>query len=188
MSRVIGLTGRKRAGKDTVGGYLYHEVHAHLDAFAAPMKAALATIFNVPVTLFDDPEMKEIPLVQLLGRSPRHVMQTLGTEWGRTYVQHDMWARLLHSRVSEQVRARRSHIVVTDVRYDDEAQMLLDNGGEIWEVNRDKVLGPCVDGHSSERGVSSHLITHTLDNNGDIDALFAQIAVLLRGPDASKAL
>jgi hypothetical protein len=177
---LVGITGRKFSGKDTVGGYLHAEYYAHLDSFAGPLKEGLAVMFSAPRGIFDDPILKELPDPGLLGKTPRHLMQTLGTEWGRTHVQHDVWAELLSRRVASVLGNGRRYVAVTDVRYDDEAERIHALGGQVWQVNRDLPGTGCGDGHSSEAGVSSHLIDHTLDNNGSLDHLYAQINAILR--------
>ncbi len=173
--RLIGLTGRKLSGKDTVGRMLSFEYCAHLEAFAKPIKDALAVMFHVEPALFYDQALKEIPDTRLLGHTPRHIMQTLGTEWARVHVAPDMWAQLCMRRIREFRAASQRDVVIVDVRFDNEAEMVIIDGGEVWEINRDKVLGPRDDSHASEKGVKSQLISRVIDNNGDIDALFSQV-------------
>jgi len=50
--------------------------------------------------------------------------------------------------------------IVTDLRFDNEAEAILEAGGKIIQLSR----GIGGDGHSSEKGVSSGLVNNTLDN------------------------
>jgi hypothetical protein len=60
-------------------------------------------------------------------------------------------------------------VVITDVRFDNEAQWVLDQGPQnrIVAVLRDV---PRMD-HSSERGVAAGLVTDTVHNDGSLEAL-----------------
>jgi hypothetical protein len=80
---LIGLHGKAHAGKDTVGQML---VGYGLDrvAFADPIKRMLIEGLGLTAEHFDSP-LKEEP-IPWLGKSPRQLMQTLGTEWGRDLV------------------------------------------------------------------------------------------------------
>lgn len=61
--------------------------------------------------------------------------------------------------------------VITDVRFPNEANRILDCGGEVWLVDADKRQGPNQDGHASEVRLDEGLITRTIDNNGPLDEL-----------------
>lgn len=180
MSRgllLVGLHGRKFSGKDTVGVAAIESLLAATDSFAAPIKTGLSVMFGVPVRIFNDPALKDVARDDLFGHSPRYLMQTLGTEWGRDMVKRDLWAQLLVRRVKANAARGMNQrpIFVTDVRFNDEAEILIGLGGEIWHVNRDKVLGPRVDGHVSEDTIRSTLIAETIDNNGTVEDLYRNV-------------
>lgn len=59
-------------------------------------------------------------------------------------------------------------LVITDLRYPNEAQRVLDCGGEVWEVLRP---GTASDGHASEQPLPRDLVTRQIDNSGDLMAL-----------------
>lgn len=60
-------------------------------------------------------------------------------------------------------------LVVTDARFENEAQRILDLGGEVWYIDADQRLGPLPeDAHISERPLPMGLITRTVRNNGSI--------------------
>lgn len=170
---LIGLTGAAGAGKDTVASLI---AGAHVTAFAEPLYQCVSTITGIAVNLLRDREIKE-QTIPWLGKSPRQLLQTLGTEWGRNTVCQDIWVRSLLERVSPLLAAGRI-VVVTDVRFDNEAVAVAAAGGEVWRIVRPGWC--CLSGesaaHASEAGVSDHLVARTLVNDGTLDALRRAIA------------
>lgn len=163
MSRVvIGLHGVAGSGKNTVAAMLggFSEVY-----FAQPLYEALGVITGLPVELLRDREVKET-VIAWIGKSPRQMLQTLGTDWGREMVCDRIWVEV----ASRRIERIRGNVVVTDVRFDNEAEMLKQRfGAAIWKVVRPGAT-TCV-WHPSERGVSDHLIDQIIDNGGDLAAL-----------------
>ena len=166
---LIGLAGKKGVGKDTVASILVKE-HGYLAmAFADPVRAALSTIFNTPVEAFTDPATKERLSSFFFDRTPRYLMQTLGTEWGRSMVNQDIWTVLLKRRISAALE-QGQHVVVTDIRFNNEARALLGIGAVVVGVTRPgSFYEPDI--HSSEQGVELALHSLFLDNKGSIDDL-----------------
>jgi hypothetical protein len=169
---LIGLTGRAGAGKSTVAQYLIaHHGFTEL-AFATPLKQGLALMLRelgVSLDDFEDPTRKERPLAALDSITPRRLMQTLGTEWGRTLVHPSLWclimARRLHASTYTSQR-----IVITDVRFDNEARIVRGRRGHVWAIVR-----PSKDTaarHASEAGTA--LIDTGLLNDGTVADLQAQ--------------
>jgi uridine kinase len=74
---LIGITGHKGSGKDTVAGMMPD--HCIIKSFSEPLKSALQTIF-----MFTDEQLyrkeKEIPDPKWFGCTPRSAMQYIGTE------------------------------------------------------------------------------------------------------------
>lgn len=170
---LIGLTGAAGAGKDTVASMIDG---AHVTAFAQPLYECLSTITGIPVARLRDREVKEAT-IPWLGRSPRQMLQTLGTEWGRNTVCEDIWVRSLLERVAPRLTAGET-VVITDVRFDNEAAAVVDAGGEVWRVVRPgwRCLSGDSAAHPSEAGVSDYLVAMTLVNDGTVDDLRLAIA------------
>ena len=86
---VIGLHGRARSGKDTVANFILAQRGGYIYSFADPIRAML-----VPLGIdMRDPywqERKE-EVIPAIGASPRRMMQTLGTEWGRELINPELW-------------------------------------------------------------------------------------------------
>jgi len=81
-------------------------------------------------------------------RSPREIMQWWGTEFRRA--QHpNYWSRVLLSRLTEAHRAGGSRFVITDVRFDNEAEALRSAGGVMWQITRPGITGQAEGSHIS---------------------------------------
>lgn len=67
--------------------------------------------------------------------------------------------------------------VVTDVRFPNEAERVLDLGGEVWEIVRPGLES---DGHASEIPLPRELVTRTILNDGTITKLDDMVDDALR--------
>jgi len=164
---LIGLCGAAGSGKNTTADILTKVFGVSQISFAGPIYEAVSAITGIPVFRLQDRRTKEEP-ISWLGKSPRELLQTLGTEWGRDTVHREIWVR-------RAMRAARGYVdaVITDVRFDNEAQAIREAGGVVWEVRR---MGAGIPGgHSSEAGVSDALISLRIDNNGSHADLAATV-------------
>ena len=75
---LIGLTGKKRSGKDTVADYLKDEVGFFKYALADPMKKACEEIFYMDESQLWGDRKEEID--PRYGVTPREIMQVFATE------------------------------------------------------------------------------------------------------------
>lgn len=160
---VVGVTGAAGAGKGTVASMLgWHEV-----SFADPLYDMISVMTGYSVEQLKDRQFKE-QAIPWLGKSPRQLLQTLGTDWGRDIVAKDVWRKIGARRIRGAKFFGISCVVVPDVRFDDEADLIHDEfGGVIWEVTRPGAQ-TCV-GHVSESGLSRNRIDRTLVNAGTLD-------------------
>lgn len=166
---LIGLTGPARSGKDTVAGFLegfgFYRV-----AFADPIRAGLAAMLDVPRWQLFTGGMKERPISPHWPAhiTPRTLMQTLGTEWGRDTIDPDFWLRI----AADKWFACGKSMVISDVRFESEAAWVRSQGGQVWHItrpNRPEIGG--VEGHRSEAGVAVVDGDVLLENTGSVDAL-----------------
>jgi len=107
---------------------------------------------------------KEHELSVLNGKSPRHVMQTLGTEWGRQCMHEAFWVTIAMRLAQAYPRC-----VVTDVRFDNEAELVRNVGGRVFQIVREGM--PRTDVHASEKGVNPDLIDARIYNNSSTEEL-----------------
>lgn len=144
--KLIGISGRKRSGKDTIGSFLEREHGFTIDYFAKPLKTAVRDIFHWTKE-HTDGDLKEV-VDPFWGLSPRVVMQRFGTEVGRQ-IDADVWAKSLQLRMQQGLGSGHVKYVVTDLRFPNEMAMLRGLGGVVWRVNRPS-LGEPGDLHPSE--------------------------------------
>lgn len=159
---LIAFTGKKRSGKDTAAQALEG---FRKESFAAPIRKAVADILD-----WSPEELeiwKEERIEWLDGVTARHMMQTLGTEWGRHKIHPELWLRALERRIRQCPR-----VVITDVRFDNEAEFVKKLGGVVIQVER-----PCriTDEHISEKGVDRKLIDFFVFNDSSIPLLHRQV-------------
>jgi len=160
---IIGLSGVAGCGKNTVAEVLARQCGAKLFAFADPLYAAVSAITGIPVKNLQDRGFKEKEL-SWLPASPRRLLQTLGTEWGRDTIHEEIWIRS----VFRAIKAESPPVaVITDVRFNNEAFAIRERGGSVWLVTRKTAgLGGDEGGHSSEKGVRRDLIDEVVANDG----------------------
>jgi hypothetical protein len=84
-------------------------------------------------------------------------MQSLGTEWARKLVTEDVWMLMLRERLVKDMNKRGSPMVIDDLRFPNEAKMVRELGGEVWQLHRRK-YEPSNDNHVSEAGIPDALI------------------------------
>jgi hypothetical protein len=161
---LIGVTGKAGSGKDAFAKYFIDQQRFAKYALADPIKRMIEAGFNIGPAAWEDRAVKEKE-IEWLGRSLRYLAQTLGTEWGRMLVHPDIWLLL-----AEQRRLQVNNLIITDVRFDNEAEWMLSKGGTLFEIVRDAQEMDNA-GHASEKGVSSSLIAHTVQNFGTISDL-----------------
>ncbi|PPE71467.1 adenylate kinase [Caldimonas thermodepolymerans] len=172
---LIGLAGRARSGKSTVAGYLARRYGFIELSFAAPIRTFVADLLDLSVKDLEGPEKEKV--VDWVGKSPRYMMQTLGTEWGRRLIGEDFWVKRVLRRVRE-VTGCGFPVVISDVRFDNEAEAIRAAGGHILHISRPGA--PLVCGHVSEAGVTAHLGDYSILNNGSIEALHRQVELAVR--------
>ena len=174
---LIGLTGRARSGKDTVAGMLKTVVDFKSLAFAAALKDGLKTMLDLTDEhVYGD--LKEV-VIEDFGKSPRQMLQTLGTEWGRQLVHDDIWLTVTRRKI-DRWREEGFAVVMTDVRFENEAEMIRKMGGRVWHVVRPDA--PKINAHASENGVSFDAATDiTIYNNGTLDDLYDAVCDALEG-------
>lgn len=170
--KLFGLAGLARTGKDTIGNYMggIHNFHSY--AFADPIKKAAHEMFGIPLEYFYDTSNidREI-IIPEWGYSPRQITQMLGTEGGRDLFRKDIWVK--RGEIEWQNFCDGDPIqygmVFTDVRFENEAKMIRENGGIILHVFRDNASK--INSHISEAGIKVGEEDKTIYNNGTIQQL-----------------
>jgi hypothetical protein len=173
---LICVAGSAGAGKDTATNMLRDHFGFATYAFAYPIKAALNAMFGWDMALWDNREWKEA-VIPDIGKSPRQLAQTLGTEWGRDLVNPKLWLLLAKRRHDAALCAGLPGLVISDCRFNNEAQFAHELGGVVVHIHRDGV--GAVAAHASENALSPGMIDHRILNNGTLQELEEYLAVLM---------
>jgi hypothetical protein len=166
---LIGFTGVAGSGKDTAANWLKHLYGFKSVAFADPIRNGMRAIIGLEDKHFQHPD-KEVVLPEF-GKSPRQMMQTLGTEWGRDCVNQDLWLILAGKKVDE-YQNDGYHVAITDVRFENEAEWLRNKGGLIVHIKRGQSSAVA---HVSEAGVQATNEDWVIYNNGPLSNLYHRV-------------
>jgi hypothetical protein len=177
MSRLIGIAGKAGSGKDTAGSHLVERHGFEQYAFANPIRAMLAALGAFPASDLIDRDTKEV-VIGWLGKSPRQMAQTLGTEWGRELVHPQLWV-LMAQRRWEAAQAAGEDLVITDVRFENEVLWVKAQGGQVIALERSGAAA--VSAHASEQFDISAVADVVISNNGTIDELKSGVDNALAG-------
>lgn len=168
MTKIIGITGLKRAGKNSVGKILL----SHIDgvvmsfAYADPIKLVVSMCFPAL-----DHLDKEEPCAAYGGLTQRQACQTLGTEWGRS-LYTNVWIDKLNRDIAKWAP---DVAIITDVRFPNEVADIKRQGGSIWKVDRPKVAQMHNDTHASEKYIGDIQHDVLVRNVGTLDDLEKEV-------------
>jgi hypothetical protein len=183
---VLGLYSAAPAcGKSTVAAALEADGFVRVP-FAATLKAMARVLLEAigyePLFIGELLSVrKEVPLDALDGVTVRHLLQTLGTDWGRQQVHQELWLRCWQGQVERLLAAGRN-VVADDVRFANEARTIEELGGAMVQVHRpaQAVQDVKVLAHASEGGLSEWCFAAEIWNNGAIEDLAVQARQLVR--------
>jgi hypothetical protein len=169
---IIGITGYKRHGKDTLGDYLVSKHGYTKIGFADALKEACRQIFG-----FNDDQLygnlKENN-DEFWKTSPRKVLQFVGTELFRNQistilpeVKEDIWVKVVEKQILLNPDKK---FVITDIRFNDEYELIKKYNGITIKVQRDSINN--TDAHISEMLIENFKTNFTVKNNGTIEELY----------------
>lgn len=189
---VIGLHGYAGAGKDTVFERMLELAGDRFvrASFAEPMKRSAAALLDVAVEQLEEwkrdgrvtlavGKWKQHPVYQSettfqpIAREMiiRELLQRFGTEAHRDIFGDDFWVDFAMREISDIVPSPGMHrrdpdaptVVFTDVRFVNEADAIIDRGGQVWLVEGPQDADAA--GHSSEQRLPDRMISHVIDNS-----------------------
>lgn len=176
---MIALHGKLGSGKDCT----FERMCALTDdlfvrhSFAAKLKQAVAALYDVSVEQLEEWKRDagattriRFPVDGLSGGAHsfdvtrpmtiREVLQRMGTEVGRNTFGQSFWVDQA-MKPAELAREGGYVPVFTDCRFPNEAEAIVERGGEVWRIiGADEDTGD----HASEQPLPGDLITHVIDN------------------------
>lgn len=173
---IIGLSGYAQTGKDTVAQHLVEKYGFVRIAFADAIREAL---YKLNPILSDYPGLPGIRLAWAVDHSGwesvkqdskecRRMLQRFGTEVGRDLWGSDFWVNIAMAKTNGI-----GNVVITDVRFPNEYDAIVNGGGKVWRVEKPGVSA--VNAHASETALDGHTFDHTIVNMGSKDDLYAAV-------------
>jgi hypothetical protein len=145
--KLIGFCGVAGAGKSFAAVHLVRNHGFSRLRFAGPLKDMMRAL-GLNESEIEGAD-KERPSDLLGGKTPRHAMQTIGTEWGRELIDPDLWTRAW-GRAADNALAAGQSIVVDDVRFSNEAAAIWARGGSLVRLFREGAGSSSGGAHASE--------------------------------------
>lgn len=178
--KLIALTGSKGCGKDTVGLYMKELFadEAKTIAFADPIKLVVMDLFGLKDTDEYDKFKRTFVTYQLPDCfskqvQGRHLVREIGMLM-RGYDEQQFVEYIKSTLLKEKDKIW----VITDLRFENERQMVKELGGVVVKVPNEKKYS--ADTHITEKGFSSNNIDYILPNHGTTDMLLINLKSLLK--------
>ena len=194
---LIGICGFKSSGKDTIADYLIKEHGFIRLSFASAVKDIISIMFGWPRDKLEgltkeDREWREqvdywwAKTLNIPELSPRYAMQYIATDVFRNHFHHDIWVKIVENQLQKY-----ENVVISDCRFENEINMILQLHGKIIQVHRNlpnwfysyrkgenpdevKMI------HSSElEWIRCHM-DYEIENNGTIDELHNKIKDIMK--------
>lgn len=172
LPNIIGITGRKRHGKDTLGDYLVKNYGYIKIGFADALKEACKNIFGFNYEQLYG-TLKEAD-DEYWKTSPRKILQFVGTDLFRDKiseilpdVKQDIWIKVVEKQILDNPQNK---YVITDVRFENELEFITKHNGLKIKVQRDLLNNN--DTHLSESFIDNLNTDFTIKNNGTLDELY----------------
>lgn len=178
MPKIIALTGSAGSGKDTFANAIKtQKENVEIFAIVKPLKDACKILFNFTDEQLYDPILKET-VDERWHQTPREILQWLGTNVLRTFIHEYFFLFGLKQRIDA---SKADIIVISDTRFDNEAQFIKLLGGKVVKI--DRIGGPTSkhSSHSSEQGISQELIDLTIINDDTIEKFESTVDLVLEG-------
>lgn len=177
MTRLIGLGGALRAGKDTVADYLVEHHGFTKVGMSDPLLKAMMKLDPIIDARYGDrfsDVINDHGYTQAKSFYPevRRLLQVFGTEVSRDLFGEDVWVDAM----KRTVLASGDKVVVSGIRFPNEVKAIESLGGQTWWVSRPGFEG---DGHASETSVSEADFMIAVRNAGTLDSLHDLVRGLL---------
>lgn len=182
---VIGITGRKRSGKDTSGARLVEEHGFIRIAFADALKDAAIIIFGLSHEQVYGDDLKEV-VDDYWGYSPREILQKVGSEVMRDAMSQDgilpkigkdIWIKSVERKIRNYADNGYRKFVITDVRFPNEIDFIRDSefNGKTLKVVRESIMQNEHSAHVSEIHIDKFECDFEINNDKSIEDLHSAV-------------
>ena len=162
--------------------------------YADKLKYITSILIGCSRIEIEDQEFKATPLGEewdyldkdgvIQKRTPREILQLIGTEGGRNLIHKDIWVNAMFSNYKSGSKANGEKglpsWIITDVRFFNELVSIKKRGGITIRVNRINT-GKELSLHSSETALDdAEGFDYTIDNNGSLGDLISKTEKILQ--------
>lgn len=169
---IIGISGPARVGKDTAADFIRGKMPIYeIASFADPIKEMLRVGLGLTASQLYGQDKQKVD--DRYGCTPRKLMQTLGTEWGREMIDQNIWVNAMKAHIE---LYDDPHFIIPDVRFESEADMIREKGILI-HIHGMNVID---NAHISEQGVKLNREDIIVNNNGTLDEYYLKLDKMLR--------
>ena len=178
---IVGFGCTAQVGKDTAAEYLEKEFPGRVKrvAFADKLKKVAMDLFGLSwEQCYGSQEIKEA-VDPRYGLTPREILQGIGEKMRDVYP--DIWVdTVFNTTIPELEKQGFDCVVISDVRYPNEADKIHKEGGYVVKVTR-KGSGVTVGAsHSSETSMKDyHDFDYILENDSSLGVYFEKLNVLM---------
>lgn len=188
---LIGISGKKQSGKNTVGVILqclyenatFEQIEDTIDAglmiydpkdmelvsFASKLKEIASNLIGSSYWEFESQIFKD-EKNPLIGITNREILQKIGTSFRKLFGE-DIWIKVLFKYL--EYKGLDKNYIITDVRYKNEAKAIKERGGILIRVNRNTDSN---DTHQSEVDLDDYdKFDFIIDNNGSVKELIKKV-------------
>lgn len=207
MSKIVGIVGFIGSGKDTAADYLVNFYEFRRDSFAAPLKDAVASVFNWDRELLEGRTLEAREWreqidpwwairLSMPNLTPRWVLQYWGTEVCRIGFHNDIWIASLENRL----RKSPHNTVISDCRFPNEIRAIKNAGGAVIRIRRhsdpawfeDAVAANKTENpmqimtekwpgvHASEWSWIGEDFDYVVENNSTLERLYSSLAKIVQ--------
>ena len=175
---IIGISGYAGTGKDTAGQVLIDKFGFEKASFAAPIKDIVAKQFNIDREMLEgidsfSRKCREDKDYGAYGFTPRELLRMIGG----FYVQEispTFWCDIVENNYR---KSWGKDIVITDVRFPQEIEMIERNGGFVVRIQRPGFNGT---DHISERSLCKYPFDTVINNFGSLELFKDQVEQLMK--------
>ena len=164
MTILIGLLGKKRSGKSTCAKYIQENFAFNNLSFAEGVKHVSKKRYSLMENQMET--YKDI-IDHRWGKTPRDIFKEIGMD-ARKY-DSDYWVKYLCNNITKKIKSDSlDNFVISDVRFQNEADFILKNGGYLIRVVRP---GLVEDNHISEMEGDCIRVHTEIHNDSTIENL-----------------
>lgn len=184
---LVGISGYAQAGKDSIGKLLVENHNFTRYAFADKLREFLYAQNPVVVVDFAFEHVERVQdIVDKYGwerakldyQEIRELLQRLGTEAGRKILGDNVWVEAVFNDINKGLDLGwNESVVITDVRFPNEAQAIKDHNGFVVRVKRPGITA--ANAHVSETSLDEWPFDYTIPNDATIEALALSVKHLV---------